>query len=120
MVAKLSDRAIRDLKPIGKDRWIGAGVRGLYLRVRHPGGSKVFVLRRQRRGRNLVETIGEWSEGFTLADAQRIAHERRGEIKPSGKDTLGALADRYYKNKIEPRYARPEGVKRYFYADLED
>lgn len=119
--AKLSDRAIRDLKPLGKDRWIGAGVRGLYLRVRHPGRSKVFVFRKQRNGRNFVESLGEWSpDRFTLADAQRIAHERRGDVKPAGKDTVGALATRYYQTRIAPRYKRPEGVKHYFEKDLAD
>jgi integrase len=119
--SKLSDRTIRDLKPAGKDVWYSAGVKGLYLRHRHPGGSKVFVLRRQVGGRNLVEAIGEWGDkSMLLADAQREALVRRGEIKPEGKHTVADLADRFYKSRIEPRYRRPEQVKHYLVRDLED
>jgi integrase len=121
---KLSDRTIRDLKHPkvgGKDVWYSAGVKGLYLRHRYPGGSKVFVLRRQVQGRNLVEAIGEWGDtSMLLADAQREALVRRGEIKPEGKHTVADLADRFYKSRIEPRYKRPERVKHYLVRDLGD
>jgi len=119
-MVKLSDRVIRDLQPAGKDRWIAAGVTGLYLRVRHPGGSKRFVLRKQIKGRNLVESLGEWGPDYLLADAQREAHQRRGEMRPSGKDTVADLADRYYKARIAARYKRPEKVKHYFDNDIAD
>ena len=118
-MSKLTDRSIRNLKPADKDVWHSAGVRGLYLRVRHPGGSKVFVLRRQIGGRNLVESIGEWDENtLRLADAQREALVRRGEIKPTGKHTVADLADRFYKARIEPRYKRPAQLAHYLRRDL--
>ncbi len=117
---KLSDRIIRDLKPPGRDVWHSAGIKGLYLRHRHPGGSKVFVLRRQIAGRNLVETIGEWSDDLQLADAQREALILRGESKPTGKHTVADLADRFYKARIERSYKRPRQVEHYLVRDLAD
>lgn len=116
---KLTDHIIRDLKPAGPDVWHSAGVKGLYLRHRHPGGSKVFVLRRQIGGRNLVESIGEWGD-LKLADAQREALVRRGEVKPTSKHTVSELASRFYKARIERAYKRPGQVERYLVTDLAD
>ena len=115
-----SDRAIRELKPAGKDVWHSAGVKGLYLRHRHPGGSKVFVLRRQIAGRNLIETIGESGDDLQLPDAQREALILRGESKPAGKHTVADLASRFYKARIERAYKRPRQVERYLLRDLTD
>jgi len=117
---KLSDRSIRGLKPEGRDVWHSAGVTGLYLRHRHPGGSKVFVLRRQIAGRNLVETIGEWGPDLQLADAQREALILRGVSKPTGKHTVADLADRFYKARVLRSYKRPRQVEHYLLRDLTD
>ena len=121
---KLSDRTIRDLKPVPRNTLLAAGVKGLYLRVA-PTGSKTFVLRQQRgmlvEGRRLVVNrlirLGKYP-GMTLADAQRAALSMRGERQPNATATVRDLVERFYSARIVPSHKRPEQTRHYLDRDL--
>ena len=85
---KLSERRIRDLKPVGaKDRWLGDG-NGLYLRVR-ASGSKTFAYRFKKNYQPHVETLGTWP-AMSLEHARRIVQSRKRQVVDPGSRTLYA------------------------------
>jgi integrase len=106
----LSDKQVRALKSVGKDKVIADGG-GLYLRVsKH--GTKTFVLRTRVGGNARYLTLGEYP-ALSLADART----KVGEIGGLTNITLG-FAVKEYISHIEREYEDPAQVKRRLEADI--
>lgn len=81
----LTDKYIRSLRPLGKDQFLADGG-GLYLRVTIHG-SKSFLYRSRKGGTTRYVTLGAFPS-LSLAEARKLAQERRGE-------TIGTLTLSY-------------------------
>ena len=117
---RFTDSQVRGFKPHKyKDRWENDG-NGLYLRVR-PNGTKTWVLRRKLRGTTKKNTLGIYDD-MSLRDARIEAGAMRKKDKELAEKprildgspaTFGELLNDYYKEHIEPNYARPRQVRMY-------
>lgn len=106
----LSDRAIKSLKPIGRDKLLSDG-NGLYLRLsRH--GTKSFLYRSREGGTARYLTLGTYPH-LTLSEARKKALEHQG--RAVGIITVGYAVERYL---AHLPYLRPEQVKRRFAQDI--
>jgi integrase len=101
MARKLTDIAIRNMKPPGKRQEIPAGS-GLYL-IQQPSGAKSWALRYRLHGRPQKLTLGGWLAGdvktapepkldglLTLKGARALAAAEKRKIDETGHDPRAA------------------------------
>lgn len=109
----LTDRAIRNLKPLDKDKFYADGS-GLYLRVKSTG-SKVFLFRRQANGRSRWITLGHFPD-LKLVDARQRALELSKSEVP-GIITVKDAYETWFTRYVIRQYKRPDIVSTRFLAD---
>lgn len=110
----LTDRAIRNLKPLDRDKFYADG-NGLYLRVKS-SGAKVFLYRRQVKPRARWITLGKYPD-LSLADARRRVMELAKSEVPeiiTVKDAYAAWLSRY----VVKHYKRPSIITQRFEANV--
>ena len=114
-MGELSERKIRDVKPVAKDKWLGDGD-GLWLRVRS-SGTKTFVFRQKRAGKSTSETLGQWPHLSLLRARENIRGRFDKEADPSV-HTVRELCNRFYDGVVKTHHKRPNTYKRYLDRDL--
>ena len=111
----LTDQAIRRLRPRASDYWradsnADGTTNNLYIRIR-ASGSKVWHVRRMKDGSLLNVRIGKWPD-MGLKDARTKARDViEGAVDTEA--SLKAVADEWYKLRIEKRYKRPKPIRQY-------
>lgn len=109
----LSDRGIRNLKPLKKDKFYADG-NGLYLRIKATG-AKVFLFRTQAKPRPRWITLGNYPD-LKLVEAR----SRALEMSKSSIPEVVTVEDAYnvwYTRYVMRNYRRPEIVSQRFLAD---
>lgn len=106
---RLTDRAIKTLKPSTKDQFLSDGG-GLYLRVK-PSGSKTFLIRSQVNGKTRWTSIGDYPT-LTL-----MAARRRLESFCSDEATVERVY-REFDRAVLARYKRPDVSRARFANDV--
>lgn len=111
----LTDQAIRRLRPRASDYWradsnADGTTNNLYIRIR-ASGSKVWHVRRMKDGALLNVRIGKWP-GMGLKDARTRARDvLEGAVDTEA--SLKAVANEWFKVRIEKRYKRPKPIRLY-------
>ena len=137
MSTKLTDIAIRNLKPSDTRREVpDPGCAGLYL-VLQPSGARSWAVRYRHEGRPHKLTL---AGGLTLAAARKCASdalldlekgvdpskakkETRAKVKAAKADTVQALCENYLKregHKLRTAYERERELKRLVYPVIGD
>jgi len=106
---KLSERNIKSIKWEGKDIILNDG-NGLYLNIRR--SSKTFIVRKRRKGRMFVTTLGKWDE-VSLKQARLKAAEMALEGTAS-EATVKSLVKKYQAEVIEANHKRPDFADGYW------
>lgn len=84
---------------------------GLYLRLSATGGT--WSLRIQRDGRIEERSLGRLSD-LTIAEARRIAAERRKEmIRLPSRTTFGDASERYWSLRVDPSMSSPKASQQW-------
>ncbi len=105
----LTDTKIRAIKATGKEQWLGDG-HGLYLRV-HRGGAKTWIVRRKRKGKTQVTTLGHYP---TLSLKHARAKAAEYQLSPDlSTVTVGELVRKYMTEVVEPTHRRADIVDGY-------
>lgn len=106
---RLTDRAIKNLKPASKDLFVSDGD-GLYIRVR-PFGTKTFLIRKRIDGKTKWLTVGDYPS-VSLLEARR-----KLEALSTGEVTLADVYEEFEKHTLE-KYRRPATPKARFKNDV--
>jgi integrase len=106
---RLTDRAIKSIKPTSKDQFISDGG-GLYLRVK-PSGTKTFIIRNQVNGKTSWKSIGDYPKLTLLAARQRLERHTSDVV---------TICDVYveFDKTVLAKYARPEVSRARFRNDV--
>ncbi|QRM19716.1 tyrosine-type recombinase/integrase [Dechloromonas sp. TW-R-39-2] len=108
---KLTETALRALKAPEKHELLSDdATQGLYLKL-YTSGRKSWLFRTRKGGAWRVVTLGQWPT-MALAQARQKALEMSGNDIPEAM-TFGALLDRWYDLRIEPRYKVTANIQTY-------
>jgi hypothetical protein len=104
----LNETTVRHATPAAKDQWLRDGA-GLYLRVQR-AGSKVWVIRRKRRGKTQIITLGQYPNiGLKEARLKAAQYQLRQDVSNA---TVQQLADKYMEV-VNTTHDRPIFVEGY-------
>lgn len=111
----LTDQTIRRLRPRPTDYWradsnADGTSNNLYLRVRK-SGSKAWHVRRMKDGVLLNVKLGTWPDMGLKAARTKAQDVLNGVVDSEA--SLKAVADEWFKMRIEKRYKRPKPIRLY-------